>query len=69
MSEQEKKTTKNLSFPSRWNQAKVSLSIVYKARKIFTRKVFFKKMGERRIEQKRKNKKIRRLFNSLRNGD
>ena len=55
MSEQEKETTKNLWFAKRQNEAKVSLSTVYKVKKI-TEKELFKKKGEWRIESKNEKK-------------
>ena len=46
--------TKNLQFAWHQNQAKVSLSTVYKAKKIFLEKELFKEKEEWRIEQKQK---------------
>ena len=59
-----KETLKNLRFALRRNQAKVSSSTVYKAKKNFQpKKELFKKIGECRIEQKKKKKKKKK--NSL----
>ena len=57
MSGGRKETTKNLWFAWRRNQAKISLSTLYKEKKIkLQKKSFLRKKGESRTEQKRKER-------------
>ena len=55
MSEQENKVTKNLLFAYHWNQVKVSLSTVYKAKKnVLQKKSFLRKMRSGGLNKKQK---------------
>ena len=63
-----KETTKNLWFAYRRNQAKVSFSIVYKAKKkIAEKNVFIRKRGSGRLSRKQKEGFLTALAAGIKN--